>query len=703
MGLFIVRSAAAWCVLRQLRLVACLVCLATFDTHLAVALELIGPQGSVSFGSIVKVLPNGNIVVTDPAFGAAEGAVYLYSPRGNLISTITGTKGGDQIGSQGLVVLNNGNYLVLSPHWSNGTIANAGAATWGSAETGISGVVSPGNSVVGSAANDGVGYFAIALKNGNYVVVSSTWNNGSVSSAGAVTWGNGTTGTFGAVSAGNSLVGSAGDDQIGNYGYYYVAPLSNGNYVVSSPNWSNGAGAVTWGNGSGGTVGAVTASNSLVGTFGNGTTRGDAVGWRLITLSNGNYVVGSPSWENDVGAATWGNGNGGTVGPVSTSNSLVGGPFNLTALSNGNYVVGSPGWQIGYATVGAATWGNGNGGTVGQVSASNSLVGSTEFDDVGTYVTALSNGNYVVGSPAWNNGATTLAGAATWCDGNGGTKGIAVSASNSLVGTTKGDQVSLGGVVALSNGNYVVSSPRWRNGGVYDVGAVTWGNGSGGIVGLVSSTNSLINTLSSSVNSYGVYALRNGNYVVRSSEWGGGGPGATGAVTWGSNGGTSGTVSASNSLVGSAANDRVGDDLTVLSNGNYVIASQYWSGDIGAVTWGSGNGGTIGVVSSSNSIAGIGRDDQVGSGGVTAYSNGNYVIWSPQWKNMGAVTLRRGTDYQSDKITAQNSVLGIVAGGGSSMTYDYDVGHDQLVVGRPVENVVTIFKAEELFRNGFDH
>ena len=52
-----------------------------------------------------------------------------------------------------------------------------------------------------------------------------------------------------------------------------VTALSNGNYVVESPNWTNGAaanaGAVTWGSGAAGVSGPVTATNSLVGSTAN--------------------------------------------------------------------------------------------------------------------------------------------------------------------------------------------------------------------------------------------------------------------------------------------------------------------------------------------------------------------------------------------------------------------------------------------------
>ena len=41
-------------------------------------------------------------------------------------------------------------------------------------------------------------------------------------------------------------------------------------------------------------------------------------------MSNGNYVVGSPDWNSNRGAATWGNGSTGISGTISAANSLVG-------------------------------------------------------------------------------------------------------------------------------------------------------------------------------------------------------------------------------------------------------------------------------------------------------------------------------------------------------------------------------------------
>jgi hypothetical protein len=227
--------------------------------------SITGPGGSGQFGATVAVLPNGNIVVADPGFdgGNADiGAVYLYNGASlALISTLTGSTANDQVGSGGITILSNGNYVVRSPNWDNGGTSNVGAVTFGNASTGVGPTVSPGNSIIGDVANDLVGSGGItALTNGNYVVSSPNWG---VPDFGAATWGNGSGGSAGTVSTGISIVGSTTSDLVSGGG---VVALTNGNYVVKSPNWgANDLGAATWGNGGVGTSGTVGAGNSLVG------------------------------------------------------------------------------------------------------------------------------------------------------------------------------------------------------------------------------------------------------------------------------------------------------------------------------------------------------------------------------------------------------------------------------------------------------
>jgi hypothetical protein len=109
----------------------------------------------------------------------------------------------------------------------------------------------------------------------------------------------------------------------------------------------------------------------------------------------------------------------------------------------------------------------------------------------GGIIALKGNSNYVVLSPQWSSGK----GAATWGNGlttAGGVKG-AISSANSLVGSTNGDGVGSGGVTTFTGGNYLVSSASWNNGGSKaNAGAVTYGSGTSGIAGVVSSTNSIV-------------------------------------------------------------------------------------------------------------------------------------------------------------------------------------------------------------------
>src|SRR5258705_50484 len=211
------------------------------------------PAADNQFGATVVALTTGNVVIASPrddAGGTDAGAVYLFNGVTRaLISTVTGSTAYDRVGDYGVVAFTNGNYVVRSSDWDNGAAVDAGAVTWGSGNSGVSGVVSAANSLVGSTADDRVGNFGVtALSNGNYVVCSSGWSNGASARAGAVTWGRGTTGVSGVVSVANSLVGFSARVCVGT-----VTALSNGNYVVGSSGWDNGAavdvGAVTWGSG----------------------------------------------------------------------------------------------------------------------------------------------------------------------------------------------------------------------------------------------------------------------------------------------------------------------------------------------------------------------------------------------------------------------------------------------------------------------
>lgn len=116
-----------------------------------------------------------------------------------------------------------------------------------------------------------------------------------------------------------------------------------------------------------------------------------------------------------------------------------------------------------------------------------------------------------------------------------------------------------------------------------------------------------------------------------------------------------------------------------------------------AVTWGDGTTGITGTVSSTNNLVGSTASDQVGSQGITALINGNYVVRTPTWNNgaledTGAVTWGDGTSGVAGIITGANSVRGRAVNGGEAMTVAYDSVNHQLVVGRPRENILTFWQ-----------
>ncbi|MBL9116349.1 MAG: hypothetical protein JNJ83_15185 [Verrucomicrobiaceae bacterium] len=676
-------------------------------------LDITGPFNSVSFGSGVTLLPNGNVVVTDPSFSPSgaggAGAVYLYDKSGVLISSIRGGTANDVVGSGGVIVLANGNFVVMSPSWTAPGLSQAGAVTWGSATTGFIGgpstTVSATNSLVGATYGSQVGSQpVVALANGNYVVRSPLAGDGSYDRVGAATWGNGATGIVGTVSAANSLMGSYDGDLIGQN----IRVLTNGNYLVYSTTWANlsigstQCGSVTWCSATSATVGIVSASNSLIGGR-PGTTIGSG---GVHALTNGNYVVASPNWRTmadaHVGAVTWGNGTTGTSGEVGETNSLHGSGENdlvgtsVRTLTNGHYVVRSPDWKNGAnASAGAATWCNGTtGATIGPVSTTNSIVGDQAGVRVSNIeIVPLTNGNYVIVSSVWSASPLSSQGAVTWATGTAPTAFV-VGPANSLIGSSNSDVIGSAGVRPLTNGNYVVLSPSWDNGSATNAGSITWGSGTTGIKGPITNANSLVGTQTNdAVGSGGLTRLTNGNYVAFSPAWKNGSNAAAGAATFG-NGKTAvkGAVSASNSLVGSSANDQVGSSgIVQLSNGNYVVCSPTWNGGAGAATWGSGSTGVKGVVSASNSLVGGMASDGVGNG-VTALRNGHYVVHSPSWDkpspaltNAGAVTWGNGTSGVKGLVTTTNSLTGSTASDLVGMSVAV-LPNGSFVVGSPFWN-----------------
>lgn len=195
-----------------------------------------------------------------------------------------------------VVTLRNGNFVVTDWSYDVPTIANIGAVYLYDGHSGQ--LIS---TLTGDRFEDRVGFSGVkVLPSGDFLVQSANWHE----NKGAVTFCSKTTGCSGIVSETNSLIGSANGDEVG---LFDINILTNGNYVISSLNWSSGRGAVTFATASSPVKGIVSASNSLVGV-----TPGDRVGAQrnqtqngVFALANGNYVVASSAWNDNRGAVTF--------------------------------------------------------------------------------------------------------------------------------------------------------------------------------------------------------------------------------------------------------------------------------------------------------------------------------------------------------------------------------------------------------------
>ncbi|MCD8534740.1 MAG: hypothetical protein LR011_08115, partial [Verrucomicrobia bacterium] len=258
-------------------------------------------------------------------------------------------------------------------------------------------------------------------------------------------------------------------------------------------------------------------------------------------------------------------------------------------------------------------------------------------------ITVLANGHFVVASQFWRNPATgaAAAGAITWCDGNLGRPGQLVTPENSLTGSSANDWFAR--VVGLKNGNFVAFGPNWDNSSppMPDVGAVVWCDGSIGRPNqTVSQSNALVGTTANDLLGDGgrVVALANGHYIVGSHVWDH--PvrniANIGAVLW-CNGttGRSGPIDPEQALIGTMADDRVGArGIFALTNGHYVVPTGNWNSSAGAVTWCDGFTGFAGEINPENSLIGNTARDSIGDE-IRITPDGNYIAISELYSHNG--------------------------------------------------------------------
>ncbi|MEQ9622311.1 beta strand repeat-containing protein [Coleofasciculus chthonoplastes] len=408
------------------------------------------------FGSgEITGLSNGNYVFGNPFADIGgmlnAGTVILANGiTGAEINRISGANLNDNFGSDAITALSNSNYVFGNTFAEIGGVQNAGTVILANGTTGAE-----ISRISGTEQTDSFGSNDItALSNGNYVFGNQEAEIGVMLDAGTVILANGTTG--------EEISRIYGINTNNSFGSGEITALSNGNYVFGNPadiGTVGDAGTVILANGTTGEAIRRISGTNPNDSFGSG---------EITALSNGNYVFGNS------GANIQGVGDAGTViladGTTGAEISRISGTnpddnfgnSGITDLSNGNYVFGNPNADIeGVQNAGTVILANGTTGTeIDRISGTN----PDDFFGNGD-IRILSDGNYVFANPNADIGGVVDAGTVILADGTTGKEISRIS------GTNQNDRFGSGEITGLSNGNYLVTSPAANNNaGRVDIG-----------------------------------------------------------------------------------------------------------------------------------------------------------------------------------------------------------------------------------------
>ena len=444
-----------------------------------------------------------------------------------------------------------------------------------------------------AAANNRFGSKVVILPNGN-IVVAAPLDSSVATNNGAVHLFNPYTQTLIA-----SFYGDTEDDQLGSKS---ITALANSNFVIASPLDDE---AVV----DGGTVRLIHGTTGAQISVLEGDAADDFLGRHSITaLANSNFVIASQFDDEAVV-------DGGTVrlihGTTGAQISVLEGDTasdhissSITALANSNFVFASQ--FDDEAVVDGGTVRLIHGTTGAQISV---LEGNTASDRIGGSITALANNNFVIAS-AFDDEAVVNGGTVRLIHG---TTGVQISV---LEGDTADDFLGSNGITALAN-NYFVIASELDDEAVIDGGTVR-------LVGVDGVQISVLegDTADDYLGRHSITALANSNFVIAS-------PLDDEAVV---DGGTvrliHGTTGAQISVLeGDTADDYLGSDgITALANNNFVIASTL---DDETVV----DGGTVRLIHGTTGaqisvLEGDTADDYLGNSSITALANNNFVIAS---------------------------------------------------------------------------
>lgn len=572
-------------------------------------------SADAGFGSKLLELPNGNIIIKGGDYISNfqhHGEVYLFNPVTKaMIASFQGSNQQDQLGKH-IHILSNNNFVIASPNINN----DRGAVML------INGVTGSqiGSTFSGNYTGHLLGDKIKVLSNGNFAIITMSDIGNSTDTFGVVKIINGTTG---------QIIKTFTGAQDGDYLGWIFQELDNGNIVIGSPNYTVDlkirAGMIMLINGNTlEKIGSEICGDSAYDNLGSST---------IMSVGNGNFVVTSRSYNGSLGAIMLFNETTGTQIGTTITGALIGdqiGNGPIVKLDNGNFVVSSTSENVdGKVFAGSVRLMNSATGSV----IGTKISGTYTFSQFGQKIIPLKNNNYVISTPIESNNGLSAAGSIVLVDGLTGTQ-----IGNKIFGDNVSDYIGNTGILALDNGNFVVTSASDNVAGIEDAGSIMLINGT---------TGAQIGASIYGDDDYDNYGLRSAalpnNFVIISNP----NNDDQGVQNAGSvillNGNNGDIVE--EKTTGNFTSDQFGEGLTVLSNGNYVITSRYY-------TNGSNIAAGIAMLFDGTTHQQIGDSligghyDQFGTN-ILALQNGNYLMSSQFYdhegtQNVGVVHYRLG-------------------------------------------------------------
>ena len=614
---------------------------------------------ATGFGNTVYDTSNNKLLILSPNESAiGSGAGYVFQRDGTLVSALRDT---------GVVanwhVMGSDRYLITNTASASGVGA---VSYFNAASPFASGRMDSSNSLMGDATY-GRGFGQLKDLGGGYWGASISISGSGLDS---YTLQKGAWHFFKADSAGSNIA---------------TGTLGTANSLVGATTGTAPANTTsnTWYASTTGDALGYFASNDLKNNFNTSDTE-PYVSSAFHSIGGGNWVMGSPMWNSNTGAITLVSptliDNGSLRGAVSASNSVLGtatgqslglalradgrggvGLLQFGGAGSTNYLLNLNSYDGKGAFV-PLTPGVATTGLFGPLSSSNALLFSTSGDGASA-ISQLANGSMVLTNPNWsfNRGyARVLPFNTDFLTTLRGTLST-VTASNSLIGVTANGTVSgasmVGtGITELGSGAFLVQS------GNVSLGAYTWSNSSTPTVGTLSSSNSLVGSATQNLKS--LTTLSNGAYIVKSGNTSGNGGFVYAAAGAGVTGvpGVSGVGMTEGNYTG-LYNTSYPTSIADLGGGSWVMTvpggfgfNNYTAGLI----WGGPSVVRSGTPSSTTVLE-SGYAGQSGNISVFSLGSGAFAASLPRWggtNTEGAVLRMDATNSAVPTISAANALVG---------------------------------------------